>query len=105
LFGAVFRNPASISFCERATESSGFKIPAVSRRSGLLPPGVVQITTVNRVEAKIVNEAKRQRKRASRRSRPPTRSGSPVLSSSQSRRDGHAWRGGAQVSLPCFQRR
>jgi hypothetical protein len=58
LFGAVFRDPASISFCERATESSGFKIPAVSRRSGLLPPGVVQITSVDRVEAKIVHEAK-----------------------------------------------
>jgi hypothetical protein len=58
LFGSVFRDPASISFCERATKSSGFKIPAVSRRSGLLPPGVVQITTVDRVEAKIVNKAK-----------------------------------------------
>src|SRR5258706_6891843 len=61
LFGAVFRNPAAISFCHRALESSGFKIPAVSRRSGLLPPGVVQITTVNRVEAKIVDEAKHYR--------------------------------------------
>ena len=58
LFGAVFRDPASISFGERATEGSGFKILAVSRRSGLLPPGVVQIATVDRVETKIVDEVK-----------------------------------------------
>src|SRR5713226_7460602 len=57
-FGAVFGDPAPISLCERALESAGFKIPAVSRRSGLLPPGVVQITTVQGVEAKIVDEAK-----------------------------------------------
>src|SRR5688572_30313572 len=57
LFGAVFRNTAFISLCERAPESSGFKVLAVSR-SGLLPPGIVQITTVHRVETEIVNEAK-----------------------------------------------
>src|SRR4051812_18856842 len=79
LFGAVFRDPASISFCERATDSSGFKIPAVGRCSGLLPPGVVQITTVNRIEAKIVNEAKHcclgvQRIAGDRESDPPFRS-------------------------------
>src|SRR4249920_1649618 len=58
LFGAVFGDPAPNSFGQRTPESSGFKIPTVSRRSGLLPPGVVQITTVDRVEAKIVDEAK-----------------------------------------------
>src|SRR5204862_1395448 len=58
LFGAVFGNPAPHSFGERTPESSGFKIPTVSRRSRLLPPGVVQITTVDRVEAKIVDKAK-----------------------------------------------
>lgn len=58
LFDAACRDPASISFGERAPESSGFKVQAVSRRPRLLPPGVVQITTVDRVEAKIVDEAK-----------------------------------------------
>jgi hypothetical protein len=58
LFGAVFRDPASISFGERALEGSGFKVLAVSRRSGLLPPGFVQFTTVHWVETEIVNEAK-----------------------------------------------
>src|SRR5438552_16169372 len=58
LFGAVFGDPASISFGERAPESSDFKIPAVGRRSGLLPPGVVQVTTVDRVEAEFVEQAK-----------------------------------------------
>jgi hypothetical protein len=58
LFGAVFGDPAPISFGERAPESSGFKIRAVSRRSGLLAPGIVQITTIDRVEAKIVDETK-----------------------------------------------
>jgi hypothetical protein len=58
LFGAVFRDPASIRFRERTPESSGFKVLAVSRRSGLLPPGVVQITTIDRIEAKVVNKAK-----------------------------------------------
>ena len=79
LFGAVFRDPASISFGERAPESSGFKVLAVSRRSGLLPPGVVQITTIDRVEAKIVDEAKHcclgvQRIAGDRESDPPLRS-------------------------------
>ena len=79
LFGAAFRDPASISFGESAPESGGFKIPAVNRRSGLLPPGSVQITTVNRVEAKIVNEAKPcclgvQRIACDRESDPPLRS-------------------------------
>jgi hypothetical protein len=57
-FGAVFGDPAPISFRERAPQSSAFKIPTVSRRSGLLPPGVVQITTVDRVEADVVDNAK-----------------------------------------------
>ena len=57
-FGAVFGDPAPISLGERAPESAGFEIPAVSRRSGLLPPGVVQITTVHGGEAKIVDEVK-----------------------------------------------
>src|SRR6266705_978828 len=58
LFGAVFGDPASIRFGERAPESSDFKIPAVGRRSGLLSPGVVQVTTVDRVEAEFVDQAK-----------------------------------------------
>src|SRR6266850_1147132 len=57
LFGAAFGDSAPVGFGERATESSGFEIAAVSRRSGLLPPGVVQDSTVDRVEAKIVDEA------------------------------------------------
>jgi hypothetical protein len=39
------------------------------------------------------------------RLRSPTRSGIPVLSSSQSRRDDRAWRGCAPVSAPCFRLR
>ena len=79
LFGAVFGDPAPVSFGERAPESGGFKIPAVGRRSGLLPPGVVQITTVDRVEAKIVDEAKHcclgvRRIAGDRESDPPLRS-------------------------------
>jgi len=46
LFGAVFGDPAPVSFGERAPESGGFKVAAVSRRSGLLPPGLVQHTTI-----------------------------------------------------------
>jgi len=57
-FGAVFGDSAPISFGERVPESRGVKIPTVSRRSGLLPPGGVQITTVDGVEAKIVDKAK-----------------------------------------------
>jgi uncharacterized protein YbjT (DUF2867 family) len=48
------RGPESLT----ALAASGSKIPAVGRRSGLQPPGVVQITTVDRVEAKIVDKAK-----------------------------------------------
>ena len=58
LFGTVFGDPASISFGERAPESSDFKIPAVGRRSWLLSPGVVQVTSVDRVEAEFVDQAK-----------------------------------------------
>src|SRR4051812_32820735 len=58
VFGAVFGDPAPVRFGERAPESTGFKISAVSRRSGLLSPGVVQIPAVHRVEAEIVDEAK-----------------------------------------------
>jgi hypothetical protein len=79
LFGAVFPDPASISFGERAPESSGVKVPAVSRRSGLLAPGVVQITRLDRVEAKSVDEAKHgclgvQRIAGHRERDPPLRS-------------------------------
>src|SRR6478736_3375180 len=79
LFGAVFRDPASFCFRKRATESRSFKVLAVSRRSGLLSPGVVQITTVHRVEAKFVNEAKHcslgvQRITGDREGNPPLRS-------------------------------
>src|SRR6202035_1751809 len=58
LFDAVCGDTAPVSFGERAPESGGAKIPKVSRRSGLLPPGVVQLTTVDGVEAEIVDEAK-----------------------------------------------
>ena len=58
LFAAVFRDPASISLAKRASESRGVKVLAVSRRSRLLPPGVVQISTIDGVEAEIVDEAK-----------------------------------------------
>jgi hypothetical protein len=79
LFGAVFGDPAPVSFGERAPESSVVKIAAVSRRSGLLPPGVVQSATVERVEAKIVDEAKHcclgvRRIAGDRESDPPPRS-------------------------------
>src|SRR2546428_5220385 len=79
LFGAVFGDPAPNSFGERTLESSGFKILTVGRRSGLLPPGVVQIATIDRVEAKIVDKAKRcclgvQRIAESRESYAPRRS-------------------------------
>src|SRR5215510_2311372 len=57
-FGAVLGDPAPVSFGERAPQSSGLEIAAVSRRSGLLPPGVVQNTAIDRVEAKVINEAK-----------------------------------------------
>jgi hypothetical protein len=56
--GTVFGDSAPISVGERATESSGFKIAALRRRSWLLLPGQVQLTTIDRVEAKIVDEAK-----------------------------------------------
>ena len=57
-FGAVFSDPASVGFSVRAPETSGVKIVAVSWRSGLLPPGFVQITAVDRVEAEIIDETK-----------------------------------------------
>src|SRR5882724_10990396 len=79
LFGSVFCDPARLSFGERAPESIGSKIPAVCRRSGLLPPGVVQITAVDRVEAKIVDNAQHRclgirRIADDRESDPPRRS-------------------------------
>src|SRR5262247_668359 len=60
-FGAVFGDPASVGFGQRAPESGGAEIPAVGRRSGLLPPRLVQITAVDRVEAEIVDEAQHDR--------------------------------------------
>jgi hypothetical protein len=53
-YAAIRLRSASAS----APESGGAKIPQVSRRSGLLPPGVVQLTTVDRVGAEIVDKAK-----------------------------------------------
>src|SRR5882672_4576329 len=47
LFGAVFRDPTLIRLRERALESSGFKVLAIRRRSGLLPPGIGQSTPVD----------------------------------------------------------
>src|SRR5438105_13468324 len=61
LLGTVFGDPVSISFGQRAPQSSGFKILAVSRRPGLLAPGVVQITAIDRVEAEIVDKAHHHR--------------------------------------------
>src|SRR5581483_9707007 len=58
LFGAVFRDPAAVSLGQCAPERRGIKIAAVSWRSGLMPPGIIQTTGVDRVEAKIVDEAK-----------------------------------------------
>jgi hypothetical protein len=55
--GTIFGDPAPIRFGECTPERSGFKIPTVSWCSGLLPPGVVEVATVDRVEAKIVDEA------------------------------------------------
>ena len=49
---------SAIRFRERVTEGGGFKIPAVSRRSGPLSPGVVPITTFQRLEAELVHETK-----------------------------------------------
>src|SRR5881397_2376284 len=57
LFGAVFGDSAQVGFGERAPERGGFEIAAVGRRSGLLAPGVVQNSTVDRVEVQIVDEA------------------------------------------------
>jgi hypothetical protein len=79
LSGAEFGDPAPISVGKRATESNGVKIPTASRRAGLLPPGVVQSTTVDRVEAKIVDKAKHRclgvkRVADDRASYPPLRS-------------------------------
>jgi len=59
--GAVFGDPAPIGFGERAPERGGVEIPAVRRRARLLAPGVIQITTVDGLEAKIVDEAKHGR--------------------------------------------
>src|SRR4030095_12474195 len=60
LLGAIFGDPASISFGECPPERGGLKIPAVGRRSGLLSPGVVQVTTVDRVEAELVDQTKHE---------------------------------------------
>jgi hypothetical protein len=84
LFGAIFGDPAPVSFGERPPESSGVKIAAVSRRSGLLPPGVVQNTGVDRVEAKIVDQAKHSclgvwRIAGDRESNPPPRASRDAL--------------------------
>src|SRR5437016_7129279 len=84
LFGAVFGDPPPIRFGERAPESTGFKIPAVGGRSGLLPPGIVQITTVNGVESEIVDKGKHrclgvQRIAGDRESYPARRSSRSAL--------------------------
>jgi hypothetical protein len=78
-FGAVFSDPAWVGFSERAPETSSVRIVAVSWRSWLLPPGLVQITTVDRVEAEIIDETKYcglgiRRIAEDRKSDPPLRS-------------------------------
>jgi hypothetical protein len=79
LFGAVCGDPAPVGSGEGAPETRGVEIAAVSRRSGLLPPRVVQNSTVDRLEAKIVDEAKHRclgvrRIAVDRESNPPPRS-------------------------------
>src|SRR5881396_466313 len=79
LFGAAFGDSAPVGFGERAPESGGFEIAAVSRCSWLLAPGVVQDSTVDRVEAEIVDEAEHSCPGARRiavdgESNPPARS-------------------------------
>src|SRR5262245_42923057 len=61
LLGAVFSDPAPICRVERASQGSGVKSFAVGRRSGSLPPGVIEITVVDRVEAEIVDKAEHHR--------------------------------------------
>jgi hypothetical protein len=79
LFAAIFCDPAPFCFGKRAPESSGVEILTISRRSSLLAPGCVQITTVDRVEAEIVDKVKHlclgvQRIAGDRESYPPGRS-------------------------------
>src|SRR6185436_5448087 len=75
----VFGDPAPIGLGERAPESSGSEIPAVRGRPGLLPPGVLQPTTVHGVESELVDDARHLRSGVGRVSRdresfPPRRS-------------------------------
>src|SRR5205085_4628467 len=58
LFDTIFGDPGRIGFGEGAAESGGFEVLAVGGRAGLLSPGVIQITGVDRVEPEIVDEAK-----------------------------------------------
>jgi hypothetical protein len=79
LFGAIFGDPAPVGFGESPPESSGFKVLAVSRGSGLLPPGVVEIAGVDGVEAELVDETEHEcfgirRIAGDRESYPPLRS-------------------------------
>src|SRR5688572_25464557 len=57
-FGTVVGDQAAIRFAERAPEGSGVEIFAIGGRSRPLPPGVVEITRINRVEAQVVHETK-----------------------------------------------
>src|SRR5436190_22840282 len=59
--GAVFGDLTSIGFGERAPQCSGVKFAAVGWCSRLLPPGVVQITRIDSIKPKIVDNAKHDR--------------------------------------------
>jgi hypothetical protein len=43
---------------ETAPKRGGIKVGSVDRSAGLLPPGIIQATSVDRVESKLVDEPK-----------------------------------------------
>lgn len=51
LFGAIFGDSVLVGSGECGLEGSGVKIVAVGRRSGLLPPGVAEVSIVDWIEA------------------------------------------------------
>src|SRR5256885_14951631 len=57
-FGAIICNPTPVGFGERSFQCSSFEVVTICWRSGLLPPGFVQITTVDRIESKIIDKLK-----------------------------------------------
>src|SRR4051812_23023607 len=55
-FGAIVCNPTPVGFGERSFQCGSFEVVTISWRSGLLPPGFVQITPVDRIETKIIDK-------------------------------------------------